>query len=93
MAQLLRDKSSLFLSLLFDHPMCLDCISAKTERSTIETDSCLTIIGAVLQLQRTDECCRNCGTENGAVYWLRRPANWTTTPPRTAQGMSARRAA
>lgn len=75
MALLHPEKSPVLAALLLDRPMCLDCISAKTELSTTETDRLLTVIGATFQVLRTDARCCNCGREEGPVYSLRRSVN------------------
>ena len=74
MARLHADKSSVIAALLFERPLCVECISAKTGLSATEIDGFLTVIGTTLQVQRTDERCRSCGIE-GRVYSLLRSVN------------------
>jgi hypothetical protein len=69
MAPLHVDKLSLVASLLLNHPMCLDCLSANTGLSTSEANRHLSIIGGSLEMRRSDERCPNCGTDT-PIYSL-----------------------
>jgi hypothetical protein len=58
--------------LLFDRPMCLDCITLKSGLTATEVDHYLTIVGTSLDLTRSDrDRCRICGTVGSVVSLVR----------------------
>jgi hypothetical protein len=74
MAELHPDKPSLVAPLLLHRPLCVPCIATKSGLSMSEVDDALTVIGACLQVHRSDERCDNCGAE-GPGYSLRSTVN------------------
>jgi hypothetical protein len=55
--------------LLFDRPMCLDCIALKSGLAVTEADRYLTTIATSFDLTRDGDRCRVCGNV-GPVFSL-----------------------
>lgn len=76
--------SALIAVLILDRPLCLDCISAKSNIARAEVDRCLDAIAqAPLELRRAENGrCRNCGEDDVVFSLHRAPDVGPAEPPR-----------
>ena len=66
------EKAALIAVLITERPLCVTCISQKSGLTTWEIDSYLTKIKGAVDVLRTVDRCRACGTSTTVYSLIRR---------------------
>jgi len=69
----LPERAALITGLIFERPLCLDCLSSKATLRTAVVEHMLARIATVMVVARGHTRCRGCGETKDAVS-LKRPA-------------------
>ena len=66
------EKAALIAVLIMERPLCVTCISQKSAMTTREVESYLTKIKGRVDVLRTADNCRACGTSTTVYSLVRR---------------------